>query len=115
MASDPSQGTGRRDKVAPNGAGLGGSRGWRALDRGPSRSRQSFVRWRSVIYPERFFKLMDELRLITPAVGRKITRSSRSARQMTGLFRERALLPSFLLQCRAGWLPLIRQQLLCGI
>src|SRR5882762_309623 len=72
MTADPSHGTGRRDKVAPM-ARASVAAGADALlievhhqpDKALSDGAQS-------LYPEQFAKLMDQLRLIAPAVGRKI-------------------------------------------
>src|ERR1700736_2885714 len=72
MASDPSHGTGLRDKVAPM-ARASVAAGADALlievhhnpDHALSDGAQS-------LFPEQFAKLMDQLRLIAPAVGRKI-------------------------------------------
>ena len=72
MASDPSHGTGIRDKVAPM-ARASVAAGADVLlmevhhdpDHALSDGAQS-------LYPEQFSKLMDELRMIAPAVGRKI-------------------------------------------
>jgi 3-deoxy-7-phosphoheptulonate synthase len=72
MTADPSHGTGRRDKVAPM-ARASVAAGADALlievhcdpDHALSDGAQS-------LFPEQFAKLMDELRLIAPAVGRKI-------------------------------------------
>jgi len=72
MTADPSHGTGRRDKVAPM-ARASVAAGADALlievhcnpDKALSDGAQS-------LYPEQFAKLMDELRMIAPAVGRKI-------------------------------------------
>jgi 3-deoxy-7-phosphoheptulonate synthase len=72
MTADPSHGTGRRDKVTPM-ARASVAAGADALlievhcepDKAMSDGAQS-------LYPEQFAKLMDELRLIAPAVGRKI-------------------------------------------
>src|SRR5882757_1724508 len=72
MTSDPSHGTGRRDKVAPM-ARASVAAGADALlievhhqpDKALSDGAQS-------LYPEQFAKLMDELRIIAPAVGREI-------------------------------------------
>lgn len=72
MASDPSHGTGLRDKVPPM-ARASVAAGADVLlmevhhdpDRALSDGAQS-------LYPEQFAKLMDELRMIAPAVGRKI-------------------------------------------
>lgn len=72
IASDPSHGTGRRDKVSPM-ARASVAAGADALlievhhdpDKALSDGAQS-------LYPEQFSKLMGELRIIAPAVGRKI-------------------------------------------
>src|SRR5262252_8819673 len=72
MTADPSHGTGRRDKVSPM-ACASIAAGADALlievhhqpDKALSDGAQS-------LYPEQFAKLMDELRLIAPAVGRQI-------------------------------------------
>jgi 3-deoxy-7-phosphoheptulonate synthase len=72
MACDPSHGTGRRDKVPPM-ARASVAAGADVLlmevhhdpDKALSDGAQS-------LYPEQFAKLMDELRMIAPAVGRKI-------------------------------------------
>src|SRR5437868_6331063 len=72
MTADPSHGTGRRDKVAPM-ARASVAAGADALlievhcnpDEALSDGAQS-------LFPEQFAKLMDELRMIAPAVGRKI-------------------------------------------
>jgi 3-deoxy-7-phosphoheptulonate synthase len=72
MTSDPSHGTGLRDKVPPMAcASL--AAGADALlmevhhnpDKALSDGAQS-------LYPEQFAKLMDQLRMIAPAIGRKI-------------------------------------------
>jgi 3-deoxy-7-phosphoheptulonate synthase len=72
MTSDPSHGTGLRDKVPPM-ARASVAAGADALlievhpdpDKALSDGAQS-------LYPDQFSKLMDELRMIAPAVGRKI-------------------------------------------
>jgi 3-deoxy-7-phosphoheptulonate synthase len=72
MTGDPSHGTGRRDKVSPM-ARAALAAGADALlievhcnpDKAWSDGAQS-------LFPEQFAKLMDELRIIAPAVGRKI-------------------------------------------
>ena len=72
MTADPSHGTGRRDKVAPM-ASASVAAGADALlievhhqpDKALSDGAQS-------LYPEQFAKLMDQLRMIAPAVGREI-------------------------------------------
>ncbi len=73
MTSDPSHGTGLRDKVPPM-ARASLAAGADALlievhhdpDNALSDGAQS-------LYPEQFSKLMDELRMIAPAVGRRIS------------------------------------------
>ena len=72
MTSDPSHGTGLRDKVPPM-ARASVAAGADALlievhpdpDKALSDGAQS-------LYPDQFSKLMDELRMIAPAVGRKM-------------------------------------------
>jgi 3-deoxy-7-phosphoheptulonate synthase len=72
MTSDPSHGTGLRDKVPPM-ARASVAAGADALlievhpnpDKAMSDGAQS-------LYPDQFSKLMDELRMIAPAVGRKM-------------------------------------------
>jgi 3-deoxy-7-phosphoheptulonate synthase len=72
MTADPSHGTGRRDKVAPM-ARAAVAAGTDALlievhpcpDKALSDGAQS-------LFPDQFAKLMDELRMIAPAVGRSI-------------------------------------------
>src|SRR5713101_1724650 len=72
MTADPSHGTGRRDKVAPM-ARASVAAGADALlievhhqpDKALSDGAQS-------LYPEQFEELMDQLRMIAPAVGREI-------------------------------------------
>ena len=72
IASDPSHGTGRRDKVAPM-ARASVAAGADSLlievhhnpDKALSDGAQS-------LYPEQFAELMDSLRMIAPAVGRSI-------------------------------------------
>jgi 3-deoxy-7-phosphoheptulonate synthase len=72
MTADPSHGTGRRDKVSPM-ARASVAAGADALlievhctpDKAWSDGAQS-------LFPDQFAKLMDELRIIAPAVGRKI-------------------------------------------
>jgi len=72
ITADPSHGTGRRDKVSPM-ARAALAAGADAIivevhhqpDKALSDGAQS-------LYPEQFAKLMDELRMIAPAVGRRI-------------------------------------------
>jgi 3-deoxy-7-phosphoheptulonate synthase len=72
MIADPSHGTGRRDKVPPMGraAVAAGADGLlievhHQPDKALSDGAQS-------LYPEQFRQLMQELRIIAPAVGRRI-------------------------------------------
>lgn len=72
MVADPSHGTGRRDKVSPMGraAIAAGADGLlvevhNCPDKALSDGAQS-------LYPEQFVKLMAELRIIAPAVGRTL-------------------------------------------
>src|SRR5437016_7027733 len=72
MVADPSHGTGRRDKVPPMGraAIAAGADGLlvevhNCPDKALSDGAQS-------LYPEQFEKLMSELRIIAPAVGRTL-------------------------------------------
>ncbi|HET9281295.1 MAG TPA: 3-deoxy-7-phosphoheptulonate synthase [Candidatus Angelobacter sp.] len=72
IVADPSHGTGRRDKVAPMGraAIAAGADGLlievhNCPDKALSDGAQS-------LYPEQFARLMGELRVIAPAVGRKL-------------------------------------------
>ncbi len=72
MVADPSHGTGRRDKVPPMGraAIAAGADGLlvevhNCPDKALSDGAQS-------LYPEQFMKLMAELRIIAPAVGRTL-------------------------------------------
>jgi 3-deoxy-7-phosphoheptulonate synthase len=72
MVADPSHGTGRRDKVPPMGraAIAAGADGLlvevhNCPDKALSDGAQS-------LYPEQFVRLMAELRIIAPAVGRRI-------------------------------------------
>ena len=72
MTADPSHGTGRRDKVPPMARASVAAGAERLLievhcdpDKALSDGAQS-------LFPDQFAKLMDELRMIAPAVGRKI-------------------------------------------
>src|SRR5207302_7548931 len=72
MVSDPSHGTGRRDKVAPMGraAIAAGADGLlvevhNCPDKALSDGAQS-------LYPEQFVKLMSELGVIAPSPGRRL-------------------------------------------
>jgi 3-deoxy-7-phosphoheptulonate synthase len=72
MASDPSHGTGLRDKVPPMArasVAAGADVLLMEVHHDPDRA---FSDGAQSLYPEQFAKLMDELRMIAPAVGRKI-------------------------------------------
>jgi 3-deoxy-7-phosphoheptulonate synthase len=72
MTADPSHGTGRRDKVAPMArAAVAAGADALLIEVHPDPERALSDGAQS-LYPEQFSKLMDELRMIAPAVGRKI-------------------------------------------
>jgi 3-deoxy-7-phosphoheptulonate synthase len=72
MTADPSHGTGRRDKVAPMArAALAAGCDALLIEVHPSPD-TALSDGAQSLYPEQFHKLMDELRIIAPAVGRKI-------------------------------------------
>src|ERR1700746_2891246 len=72
MTADPSHGTGRRDKVAPmaRAAVAAGADG--LLIEVHCDPNNAWSDGAQSLFPEQFTKLMDELRMIAPAVGRKI-------------------------------------------
>ncbi len=69
---DPSHGTGRRDKVAPMARAAVG--GWRrrADHRSAQRSGSRLSDGAQSMFPAQFERLMAELRIIAPAIGRSI-------------------------------------------
>src|ERR1700730_18333026 len=72
IVADPSHGTGRRDKVLPmaRAAVAAGADGLLVeVHHDPD---HAFSDGAQSLYPQQFSKLMDELRMIAPAVGRKI-------------------------------------------
>ena len=72
MTSDPSHGTGLRDKVAPMArASVAAGADALLIEVHPDPDK-AFSDGAQSLYPEQFSKLMDELRMIAPAVGRKI-------------------------------------------
>ena len=72
MASDPSHGTGLRDKVPPMArASVAAGADVLLIEVHPDPDRALSDGAQS-LFPEQFAKLMDELRMIAPAVGRKI-------------------------------------------
>ena len=72
MTSDPSHGTGLRDKVAPMArASVAAGADALLIEVHPDPDK-AFSDGAQSLFPDQFSKLMDELRMIAPAVGRKI-------------------------------------------
>jgi 3-deoxy-7-phosphoheptulonate synthase len=72
MTADPSHGTGRRDKVAPMARASVAAGADALLIEVHCNPDQAMSDGAQSLFPEQFTKLMDELRIIAPAVGRKI-------------------------------------------
>jgi 3-deoxy-7-phosphoheptulonate synthase len=72
MTADPSHGTGRRDKVAPMARASVAAGADALLIEVHCNPDQALSDGAQSLFPEQFAKLMDELRMIAPAVGRKI-------------------------------------------
>ncbi len=72
MAGDPSHGTGIRDKVAPMARASVAAGADALLIEVHHDPDKAFSDGAQSLYPEQFSKLMEELRMIAPAVGRKI-------------------------------------------
>ena len=72
MAGDPSHGTGRRDKVAPMARAAVAAGADAILVEVHHQPDKALSDGAQSLYPEQFAKLMEELRIIAPAVGRKI-------------------------------------------
>ena len=72
MTSDPSHGTGLRDKVAPMARASLAAGADALLIEVHHDPDKAFSDGAQSLFPEQFAKLMDELRMIAPAVGRKI-------------------------------------------
>jgi 3-deoxy-7-phosphoheptulonate synthase len=72
MASDPSHGTGLRDKVPPMARASVAAGADVLLIEVHHDPDKAFSDGAQSLYPEQFSKLMDELRMIAPAVGRTI-------------------------------------------
>jgi len=72
MAGDPSHGTGIRDKVAPMARASVAAGADALLIEVHHDPDKAFSDGAQSLYPEQFSKLMEELRIIAPAVGRKI-------------------------------------------
>jgi len=72
MAADPSHGTGIRDKVAPMARASVAAGADALLIEVHHDPDKAFSDGAQSLYPDQFAKLMEELRIIAPAVGRKI-------------------------------------------
>ena len=72
IASDPSHGTGRRDKVAPMARASVAAGADALLIEVHNDPNKAWSDGAQSLFPEQFAKLMDELRMIAPAVGRSI-------------------------------------------
>jgi 3-deoxy-7-phosphoheptulonate synthase len=72
MTADPSHGTGRRDKVAPMARASVAAGADALLIEVHCDPNKAWSDGAQSLFPEQFAKLMDELRMIAPAVGRKI-------------------------------------------
>jgi 3-deoxy-7-phosphoheptulonate synthase len=72
ITADPSHGTGRRDKVAPMGRAAVAAGADALLIEVHNQPDKALSDGAQSLYPEQFRELMDELRIIAPAVGRKI-------------------------------------------
>ena len=72
MAADPSHGTGIRDKVAPMARASLAAGADALLIEVHHNPDKAFSDGAQSLYPEQFSQLMSELRIIAPAVGRKI-------------------------------------------
>jgi len=72
MTADPSHGTGRRDKVAPMARASVAAGADALLIEVHCTPDQAWSDGAQSLFPDQFAKLMDELRMIAPAVGRQI-------------------------------------------
>src|ERR1700686_5531759 len=72
MTADPSHGTGRRDKVAPMARASVAAGADGVLIEVHHDPEKAVCDGPQSLYPDQFARLMDELRIIVPAVGRKI-------------------------------------------
>ena len=72
IAADPSHGTGRRDKVSPMARAAVAAGADAVIVEVHHQPDKALSDGAQSLYPEQFAKLMDELRMIAPAVGRKI-------------------------------------------
>jgi 3-deoxy-7-phosphoheptulonate synthase len=74
MTGDPSHGTGRRDKVPPMARAAVAAGADALLIEVHNDPNKAWSDGAQSLFPEQFAKLMDELRMIAPAVGRTIGR-----------------------------------------
>src|SRR5581483_566736 len=72
ITADPSHGTGRRDKVPPMARAAVAAGADAILVEVHNQPDKALSDGAQSLYPEQFTRLMDELRMIAPAVGRKI-------------------------------------------
>ena len=72
ITADPSHGTGRRDKVSPMARAAVAAGADAVIVEVHHQPDKALSDGAQSLYPEQFYKLMDELRMIAPAVGRKI-------------------------------------------
>jgi 3-deoxy-7-phosphoheptulonate synthase len=72
MTSDPSHGTGLRDKVPPMARASLAAGADALLIEVHHNPDKAFSDGAQSLYPEQFSQLMNELRMIAPAVGRRI-------------------------------------------
>jgi 3-deoxy-7-phosphoheptulonate synthase len=72
MTADPSHGTGRRDKVAPMARAAVAAGADALLIEVHVNPEQALSDGAQSLYPDQFEQLMQQLRMIAPAVGRKI-------------------------------------------
>jgi 3-deoxy-7-phosphoheptulonate synthase len=72
MVSDPSHGTGRRDKVAPMARASVAAGADAVLIEVHNHPEQALSDGAQSLYPQQFDELMGQLRIIAPAVGRKL-------------------------------------------
>src|SRR5215471_17635758 len=73
IIADPSHGTGRRDKVAPMGRAAVAAGADGLLVEVHNCPDQALSDGAQSLYPEQFTQLMSQLRVIAPAVGRKLS------------------------------------------
>jgi 3-deoxy-7-phosphoheptulonate synthase len=72
ITADPSHGTGRRDKVSPMARAAVAAGADAVIVEVHHQPDKALSDGAQSLYPEQFSKLMEELRMIAPAVGRKI-------------------------------------------